>query len=140
MKRLLVVGCLGIVAACATVQGTAIPLDQKNKKLLNGKWEGRFEAYGAITGRLRANGPVTLVFDVSAPRKSTYSVASKFGEMVWKVTDGNVVVNLERGVRLYRLSRTPDGTLHLQTNYGRTITDQNGDTWPQNVYVLLTKQ
>ena len=58
-SKWVVIGLLGIIAACATVIGSPVALDDTNKRLLDGKWVGTFEARGAQTGTVYTTRPKT---------------------------------------------------------------------------------
>lgn len=150
----MVIGLLGIIAACATVVGTPVALDDANKRLLDGKWVGTFEARGAITGTIYANRQVTFVIDWGSS-KGTYTTSIFDGALGWRVADGKAIINVDQGKRAFRsggqissqrddfvftLSHGTDGSLYLQASWDATVRDYDGRTWPQIHSIIFKKQ
>lgn len=149
----MVSGLLGIIAACATVTGTPVALDDTNKRLLDGKWVGTFEGRGAITGTVYTNRQVTFVID-GGSGKGTYTTSIFDGALAWRVADGKTIINVEQGKRVFTsggqiggerddfvftLSRGTDGSLYLQSSWDATVKDYEGRTWPQIHSIILKK-
>lgn len=148
------VGLLGIIAACATVVGTPVALDDTNKRLLEGKWVGTFEARGAITGTVYTTRAVTFVIDGGPAGKGTYTTYTSDGALAWRAVDGKAIISVEHGKQVFRsggqvsgerddfvftLSRGTDGSLYLQSSWDVTVRDYEGRTWPQIHSIILKK-
>ena len=143
MRRWIVVGIFAFVAACATVEGTPITLDDTSKHLLSGTWVGNFERRGAITGNVFHNSQVTFVITGASATKSTYRTSLGEGTLDLRVSNGKAIVTFVTHSlpdRVYTLSRGQDGSLYLQARWNATATDSEGRTWPQIHSVFLTKQ
>ena len=153
-RKWMVIGLLGILAACATVVGTPVAVDDTNKRLVNGKWVGTFEARGAITGTVYTTRAVTFVIDEGTGR-GTYTTSRFDGTLSWRVTDGKPIINVEQGKRVFTsggqiggerddfvftLSRGTDSSLYLQASWDATVRDYEGRTQPQNHSIILKKQ
>ena len=124
LMKCLVIGCLGIASACATVEGTPVALNNTNKSFLEGKWVGKFKAVGAITGTVYRNSPVTYVIEGGSAGKGTYSTSRGDGDLTWRVADGKVIITLvthDRPDRVYTLSRGQDGKLYLQASWDTIV-------------------
>lgn len=154
-SKWVVIGLLGIIAACATVIGSPVALDDTNKRLLDGKWVGTFEARGAQTGTVYTTRAVTFVIDGGPAGKGTYTTYTSDGALAWRAADGKAIINVEQGKRVFRsggqiggerddyiftLSRATDGSLYLQASWDATVKDYDGRTWPQIYSIILKKQ
>lgn len=152
-SKWMVIGFWGVIAACATVVGTPVALDGTNKRFLDGKWVGTFEARGEITGTIYRTRAVTFMMD-GLSGKGTYTTSIFDGALAWRVADGKAIINVEQGKRVFTsggqiggkrddfafaLSRGTDGSLYLQSSWDATV-NYEGRTWPQIHSIILKKQ
>ena len=144
VTKWLLIGCLGIASACATVEGTSVALNNTNKSLLEGKWVGTFKAVGAITGTVYRNSPVTYVIEGGSAGKGTYSTSRGEGDLTWRVADGKVIITLvthDRPDRVYTFSRGQDGKLYLQASWDAIVScPSRPQGCPQIHSTVLKKQ
>lgn len=144
VTKWLLIGCLGIASACATVEGTSVALNNTNKSLLEGKWVGTFKAVGAITGTVYRNSPVTYVIEGGSAGKGTYNTSRGEGDLTWRVADGKVIITLvthDRPDRVYTLSRGNDGNLYLQARWDAIVScPSRTQGCPQIHSTVLKKQ
>ena len=138
-RRLFIVGLLAAITACASVEGSPVPLNNANKDLLYGKWVGELKLFRGITGIVHTQYPVTLVIAEASSGKSKYETVSRTGNLIWRLAGGKAILNLDRVDREYTLSRTKDGTLYFQTSWVATV-QVRGVIYPQSRSVLLKKQ
>lgn len=99
-------GCPG-----ATVPGKEVKLLPSEVLNLEGKWNGRFTAVGAITGTTYADRNVIYILSRDGKGEIEIPCCS---EIIWRVSDGKLFFNVDKkGERQATVTRDINGDLHM---------------------------